>query len=135
MHREGRVPDFLPFYNAVLNREHLADTAMESGMAFPHARLHGLKELSFALGRGDKPLTWGKTSRPVQLVFLLAVPAADATQYLLLISGLVRLAKQQDLLPQLLAAQDSSQILKILQQVPLPERRSSKPPLQKALPR
>src|SRR5262249_25450329 len=58
MQREGRVPDLLPFYHAVLNREFLASTDMEAGMALPHARLPGLKELAFAFGRSDRALLW-----------------------------------------------------------------------------
>jgi mannitol/fructose-specific phosphotransferase system IIA component (Ntr-type) len=120
MQREGRVPDLLPFYHAALNREFLVGTEMEGGMAFPHARLSGLKELSFAFGRSDEPLLWGtRGSRTVRSVFLLAVPATDSTQYLLLISGLARLAKQSQLMEKLQAAQDTFQILEVLQQVNL----------------
>jgi len=120
MQREARVPDLLPFYHAVLNRECLASTDMEGGMALPHARLPGLKELSFAFGRSDQPLLWGaRGARTVRLVFLFAVPATDSTQYLLLISGLARLAKEDRLLEKLHNAQDTFQILEVLQQVKL----------------
>src|SRR5581483_2331135 len=88
MHSENRVPDLLPFYQTALNREFLVSTETEAGMAFPHARLAGLKELSFGLGRSSKHLSWGNAPRAVRLVFLIAVPATDATQYLPLISGL-----------------------------------------------
>lgn len=118
MQRERRVPDLLAFYHAILNRERLVSTDMEAGMAFPHARLPMFKDLSFALGRSDESLVWGtQGKRPVQLVFLFAVPATDTTQYLLLISGLARLAKQDGLLKKLQAAQDTFQILELLQQV------------------
>jgi mannitol/fructose-specific phosphotransferase system IIA component (Ntr-type) len=88
-------------------------------MAFPHARLAALKQLSFALGRCDKPLVWGpKAVRSVRLVFLLAVPA-DSTQYLPLVSGLARLAKDHELVEKLLTAQNASQIFEGLQQIKL----------------
>lgn len=120
MRRESRVPDLLPFYHAALNREFLVSTDMEAGMAFPHARLPGLKELSLALGRSDEPLVWTtKAGSPVRLVFLMAVPATDSTQYLLLISGVARLAKDSQLVEKLHAAQDTFQILEVLKQVKL----------------
>jgi mannitol/fructose-specific phosphotransferase system IIA component (Ntr-type) len=120
MQREKRVPDLLPFYHAALNREFLVSTEMEAGMAFPHARLPALKELSFALGCSDEPLGWGaKAVRSVRLVFLIAVPATDSTQYPSLISGLARLAKENRLVEKLRAAQDTFQILEVLQQVRL----------------
>jgi mannitol/fructose-specific phosphotransferase system IIA component (Ntr-type) len=120
LQRETRVVDLLPFYHAALNRELMVSTDMEAGIAFPHARVPSLKELSFALGRSDEPVGWGPgAARSVRLVFLMAVPATDSTRYLLLISGLARLAKERQLVEKLLGAQDTFQILEVLQQVEL----------------
>jgi PTS system fructose-specific IIC component len=120
LQRERRVPDLLPFYHAALNREFLVSTDMEAGMAFPHARTPGLSGLSFALGRSSEPLTWGaKAARSVRLVFLIAVPATDSIQYLQLISGLARLAKDSRLVEKLHAAQDTIQVFEVLQQITL----------------
>src|ERR1044071_6862398 len=83
LQREGRVPQGSLLFEAALKREVLVSTDMAVGMAFPHARLSGLKQLSFALGRSDRAFSWKtKSVRPVQLVFLLAVPENDAMQYL-----------------------------------------------------
>lgn len=126
MQQEGRVPDGESLCRAALSRECQGGTDMEDGMAFPHARLAGLKELSFALGRSDKLLDWGTENvRPVRLVFLLAVPAMDYAQYLRLISGLARLSKDGPLVKQLHAAQDASQVIELLRQVEL--KAGSKP--------
>jgi mannitol/fructose-specific phosphotransferase system IIA component (Ntr-type) len=120
LQREGRVQDLLPFYHAVLNREFLSSTDVETGIALPHARLPGLKSVSFALGRTSEPVLWTRqATAPVRLVFLMAVPATDATQYLLLISGLSRLAKDAALVEKLHAAAGAFQIMEILREVPL----------------
>jgi len=120
LQRENRVPDLLPFYHAALNRELLLSSHWDPDIAFPHARLPGLKGLSFALGRSDQPLSWGaKASRPVRLVFLIAVPATEATQYLSLISGLARLAKEGQLVGKLRGATDAAQMFDVLQQIEL----------------
>ena len=120
LQQDQRIPDLLPFYHAALNREFMVSTDMEAGMAFPHARLPALKQVAFAFGRSDKPLGWGsKASGSVRLVFLLAVPATDSTQYLLLISGLARLAKDSRLVAELHAAVGASQMLEVLRQVGL----------------
>lgn len=133
MQQEGRVPDSGFLCRVALSRECQGGTDMEDGMAFPHARLAGLKELSFALGRSDGPLRWGvENARPVRLVFLLAVPAMDYAQYLRLISGLARLSKDGPLVKQLHAAPDASSIIELLRQVelrsgstPVPAKRSA----------
>jgi mannitol/fructose-specific phosphotransferase system IIA component (Ntr-type) len=117
---EKRVGDLLPFYQAALNREFMLSTEMEAGIAFPHARVAGSKQLSVALGRSAAPLSWGpNTGRSVRLVFLMAVPATDATQYLSLISGLARLAKDAALVAKLHAARDAAELFAVLQQVAL----------------
>jgi mannitol/fructose-specific phosphotransferase system IIA component (Ntr-type) len=132
LRREQRVPDLLPFYHAALNREFLLSTDTESGMAFPHARLPGLKELSFAVGRSNRPLGWNAPAlTPVRLIFLIAVPATDSAQYLLLTSGLARLARDSRLVESLQTAPDAGQILAVLQQVKL-RAQSTLEPLRKA---
>lgn len=93
LQRDGCIPDWLPFYQEALNREFLLSTDMEEGMAFPHARLPGLQRLAFAFGRSDASFAWGAgTTRPIRLVFLLAVPGNAADDYLPLVSGLTRLS-------------------------------------------
>jgi len=120
LQQERRIPELLPFYHAALNREFLVSTEMESGMAFPHARLPGLKELSFAFGRSSEPLAWGNGGlRTVRNVFLIAVPATDSGQYLLLISGLARFARDRALVEKLRSVRDTFEIFELLRQVPL----------------
>jgi len=120
LQREGGVPDWLPFYHEALNREFLHSTDMEAGMAFPHARLAGLKELAFAFGRSDEPFAWGpQLTHPVRMVFLLAVPATDAEHYLPLISGLARLSSNNPLLDKIRGATDNAEIVAAFRQVVL----------------
>lgn len=120
LQREKCIPDLLPFYHAALNREFLNATDMAAGMAFPHARLPGLKSLSFALGRSRERLPWGTRMIPsVRLVFLTAVPASDSTQYMFLMAGLARLANDHQLVEKLHAARDAFQIVEVLKQVEL----------------
>jgi mannitol/fructose-specific phosphotransferase system IIA component (Ntr-type) len=115
LQREGSVPDVLPFYQAALNQELLANSALDSGLAFPHARLSGVKRLQFAFGRAPEPIVWGgRSSWPVQLVFLLAVPATDAAGYLHLLGTLARLGQQPEFLAQLRSADGAEAILTVL---------------------
>jgi mannitol/fructose-specific phosphotransferase system IIA component (Ntr-type) len=121
LQHEKRISDWLPFYHAALNHEFLVGSDMEAGLAFPHARLPGLRELAFAVGRSKEPLAWGsKSTRSVRMVFLIAVPATDSTQYLLLVAGLARLAKASQLVETLQAAPVASQMWETLQQIKLP---------------
>ena len=114
------LPDVLPFYQAALNQELLSNSANGFGIAVAHARLSGVKHLQFALGRAAPPVVWGtKGSWPVQLVFLLAVPATDAASYLHLLSSLARLGGNHEILAELLVASDTSGMLAILSKIKL----------------
>jgi mannitol/fructose-specific phosphotransferase system IIA component (Ntr-type) len=116
LQREGFVSDVLPFYHAALNHELLAGSALSCGIALPHGRLSGIKQLQFALGRAPEPVTWGvKGSWPVQFVFLLAVPATDAASYLHLLASLARFGHQGERVAQLRAAKDAASLLAVLE--------------------
>ncbi len=118
LQREGCVSDMLPFYHAALNQELLSNSALECGVALPHARLSGVRQLQFAFGRAPQPLSWGgKGFSPVQLIFLLAVPATDAAGYLHLLASLARLGRQPALLAQLREAETPEAVLAVLEQV------------------
>ena len=110
------VPDALSFYQAALNQELLSDSTARFGMAVAHARHSGVKRLQFAFGRVPTPVVWGaKGSWPVQLIFLLAVPATESSRYFNLLSSLARLAQNPDAVAKLLAAPDAPAILLVLQ--------------------
>ena len=118
LQRQGCLPDLLPFYHAALNKELLSNSALPCGIAFPHARLGGVKQIQFALGRTPQPVIWGsKNSWPVQLIFLLAVPATDAAQYLPLLAALASLGQQEDRLAELRSASTTEGILAVLEKV------------------
>jgi len=118
LQRQGAVPDVLPFYQSALNQELLTSSALDCGLAFPHARLGGVRRLQFAFGRTPEPIVWGARSCwPVQLVFLLAVPATDAAGYLQLLASLARLGQQPELVTQLRGAENAEDILAVLGQI------------------
>ena len=120
LQHRGGVPDVLPFYQAALNQELLANSALDTGLAFPHARLGGVKQLQFALGRTPEPVVWGgRSSWTVQLIFLLAVPATDVAGYLRLLASLARLGQQPELLAQLRLADTADAILAVLERIRL----------------
>jgi mannitol/fructose-specific phosphotransferase system IIA component (Ntr-type) len=120
LRRDGCLPDVLPFYHTALNQELLAKSPLESGVALPHARLSGVKRLQFAFGRSPQPIMWGARTRwPVDLIFLLAVPATDAASYLHLLASLARLGRQRELLAELRQASDTEAILAVLERIRL----------------
>ena len=118
LQREGCVADVLPFYHAALNRELLTNSTLDCGIAFPHARLSGIKQLRFALGRSPEPvICGGKGAAPVRLIFLIAVPATDAAGYLHLLASLARMAQSPQIFSELLSAQTADAMLAVLSKI------------------
>jgi mannitol/fructose-specific phosphotransferase system IIA component (Ntr-type) len=118
LHQQRRVPDVLAFYHAALNHEFLANSATESGIALPHARLNGVVHSGFAFGRSTEPFVWGtKGSAAVRFVFLLAVPATDAAGFLHLLSALARFGQQEGLLAALGSQQTAEEIFELFKQI------------------
>jgi mannitol/fructose-specific phosphotransferase system IIA component (Ntr-type) len=119
---QGRIADLLPFYHSVLSHELLSNTAMSPGLALPHARIKGGRQLSFALGRTAEPLAWFG-GEPVSLVFLFAVPEDDGGAYLGLIASLARLAQDRLRLRRLVDVPEGQAMFEVLQEIPLPKTR------------
>lgn len=120
LHRQGRVPELLPFYHAILNREFLSGTALECGLAIPHARPARVERLSFALGRSPEPILWGpRGGASVTLVFLVAIPASDSGGYLSLVGAMARLGRSEALLEALRQGPDAEAMGAVLEQVRL----------------
>ena len=118
LHRECCVPDMLQFYHAVLNREYLIPTAMDFGVAIPHARVDGPVGVQFAMGRCVPSLVWGaKGALEVEWVFLVAVPSTDAASYLHFLSGLAKFGRQPDLRARAQAAAHPSELYALLEEV------------------
>ncbi|MGH7967264.1 MAG: PTS sugar transporter subunit IIA, partial [Limisphaerales bacterium] len=73
-----------------------------------------------ALGRAPHPVIWGsKNSWPVQIIFLLAVPATDAAQYLHLLATLAHLGQQPERLMELRLASTAEELSAVLEKVPM----------------
>ena len=117
LHREGRIPDLLPFYQAALNGEYLAATVTALGWALPHARVFSLNQPCFAVGRCPAPIIWAAQARhPVQLIFLFAVPETDTRGYLGILAALARLSRNLRLSERLAHARGAAEILDVLRQ-------------------
>lgn len=120
LHRQGCLPDVLPLYQSALDQEGLVSSALECGLALPHARLNGVRDVAFALGRTREPVSWGgRGAWPVQLIFLLVIPTTDAARYLQIRASLAGLVRRKDLLESLRTASDSSAMLRVLEKIKL----------------
>ena len=112
----GRIEDSLTFFQAALQRDYLSSSAIDGGVAFPHARGHGINRFSLALGISKEGIHW-RDGSPVNAVFLIGVPSVDAQLYLSVGSALARQARQGGWLTTLMACNRPEELLAMLNKV------------------
>lgn len=92
---------------ALLRREDLGSTGVGDGVALPHARLDAVARPYGLLARLRDPLAFEAIDdRPVDLVFLLLLPAGRPGDGLNLLAGVARRLRDPDLAAALRRARD-----------------------------
>lgn len=78
-------------YDALLQRERLGSTGIGNGIAIPHGRFAGIKQLVGVFARLDKPVDFEAVDGvPVDLIFVLLAPEGAGADHL---QGLARVAR------------------------------------------
>jgi mannitol/fructose-specific phosphotransferase system IIA component (Ntr-type) len=119
MARAGAVPDESGLVQAILKREALCSTLVAPGLALPHARMEGIPNLRFAVGRPVAPVSWGAEGQPVRLVLLFAVPHQSPMSYMTAVAALARLSQDAAKMSRLFQAPDQAALFAFLATVPL----------------
>ena len=79
-------------FNALQAREQLGSTGLGEGFALPHARIEGLDRFFGMFARLNRPIHFDSVdAKPVDLVFLLLIPAAAQGDHLAALDA-IRLA-------------------------------------------
>ncbi|QTC40402.1 PTS sugar transporter subunit IIA [Bacillus sp. V3] len=81
LHEKDILTSKEDFLKAVLEREQISPTGLEEGLAIPHGKSSSVKKAAFAVARLKNGIdTWESIdpNNKVQLVFLLAIPDAEA---------------------------------------------------------
>lgn len=92
----------------ILKREELDSTGIGGGVAIPHARIKGLAEPHGVLVRLRQPMDFAAIDgQPVDLVFLLLLPAAPAGEQLNALAAVARCFRDAETLSGLRTAPDA----------------------------
>jgi mannitol/fructose-specific phosphotransferase system IIA component (Ntr-type) len=116
----GTPADTDALRDAVLAREAAGSTGIGGGVAIPHARTGRVGSPRLAIGRPSPPLDFKSADdKPVDLVFLLAVPESDPKAHLKILAALSRIASDEGLLGRLRAAAAPSDLYSLLASIPV----------------
>jgi len=113
----GAVKDLPTAVARVLERESYESCGIGYGVAIPHARCAGLKNLTCAIGSLKKPVDFlSFDGEPVRLVFLILYSAETAAKYLLFISSLVRALQKEEVRERLLQARTPAALYSVFEE-------------------
>lgn len=96
-------------------RETLGPTGVGSGIALPHARLHGLDRIAGVFMRLEKPIDYESVDRqPVDLIFALFAPKDSGVDHLKALALVSRTMRDASICAKLRANTDPAKIFAIL---------------------
>ncbi len=112
----GCVGNFEAFFQEILDRERVSNTALGHDVAIPHARTEQCSDILIAVGRNNEGVDFeAKDNQPVRLIFLIGTPKQMVTDYLRVVGNLARLLRQDQVRQELIEAPDAAAFIKIIE--------------------
>ncbi len=102
---------------AVRERERYGTTGIGSGVAIPHCRIKGIRDIVLAIATTARPLDYdAPDGAGAELIFLIVVPEGNNLTYLKLLSRISVLANDRAIRQRLMAAQTAEEIMNIVKE-------------------
>jgi len=100
----------------LLERERAHTTVMGSGLAIPHATVPDLPEPVIGVALARDPIPFGPPGTdPVRLLIVLLSPPGRERQHVKLLARICRLARHEDFIDQLEAADDDASVIEVIE--------------------
>ncbi|MEE9542383.1 MAG: PTS sugar transporter subunit IIA [Thermodesulfobacteriota bacterium] len=95
----------------ILEREKLGSTGIGYGVAIPHAKMKGIKNILVSFARSRKGIDFQSTDeKPVHLFFLIVAPENATSSHLKILSEISRILRESVFRKKLLKARDTEEI-------------------------
>jgi PTS system nitrogen regulatory IIA component len=106
-------------FEVLLERERLGTTGVGNGIAIPHGKLPGLKQLFGMFARLESPVDFDAIDeQPVDLIFLLLAPEAAGADHLKALARVSRLLRDRTVCEKLRGANQADAIYALLTESP-----------------
>lgn len=103
-------------FEAVLERENLGSTGYGNGVAFPHARLEGLKNVVAVFARLKTPIDYDALDgNPVDMVAFMISPENSGDDHLRTLAIFSRVLKNAEICRQIRLAKNAHEIYSAMQ--------------------
>ena len=102
-------------FDTLLQRERLGSTGVGHGIAIPHGKISGLKQIIGLFARLDDPIDFDAIDDlPVDLVFVLLAPESAGADHLKALARISRLLREPASIEKLRTSKDKMSIYSIL---------------------
>jgi fructose-specific phosphotransferase system IIA component len=113
--KNGDVADAKKVLDAVLERESTRTTGIGNGLAIPHGKCTGAKDLVMAIGKAATPIDFQSIDgRPVTLIWLLTSPPDKTGPHIHALARISRLMTIDKFRQALAGAQTAQQVFEIV---------------------
>lgn len=119
MMENGFLSDRQSYIEAVLTRENSGTTGVGFGVAIPHGKSQGVVKPGVAFAHLNNTVDWNSfDNKPVELVFLIAVPEENAgNEHLKILTTIARKIMHEDFRDQLSKAGSYEEILALFAEI------------------
>lgn len=117
LHSAGKIssPDLA--FSALMDREAMGSTGLESGIAVPHAKCKDLEDLTLAIGLAPQGIDFqALDGKPSTLFFLLLAPPDQAGRHIEALSEIARLTRSKSFIRLLLASESPKEVVELFQE-------------------
>src|SRR2546427_12279674 len=112
--QNGKIDNAQTFLRQVLASEQAHPSAVENGVAFPHARTDLVDEIVIGIGRSRAGIPVGANRQRARLIFVIGVPERLVNDYLICVGTLVRLVKDDAIRRTLLNSESPQEFIDAL---------------------
>ncbi len=112
---ENGIEQRLKGLDAVREREEQGSTFFNEGVAFPHARIEGLKRSCVAIGLTHRGVPDVETEKPIECVFLIFSPADIPDEQLQILALVSKAAQDRHLMDNLRSAKTPAEVYTAIQ--------------------
>ncbi len=99
---------------ALVDREEIMSTGIGFGIAIPHAKIKGVREIAFAVGISQSGIDFDSMDgKPVHIIILFAAGERQQKDYLTLLSRIMSILKDEAVRAQIINSGSADEIIKI----------------------
>jgi PTS system nitrogen regulatory IIA component len=113
---ENPVEDGSLLRESIFSREKLMSTGIGLGIAVPHVRIKGVNNIIIAIGITKKPIEDYESldGTPVQIVIMIIAGEEQHSDYLQLLSQMVKILKKNSMIENLLEAKKAEEVIDLI---------------------